>query len=66
MTEPDVEGIAGRMRLVQRRIDMAQSEREVDRIDVFERRRKVREVGREKDQGKRGQPAAHGVRPAEA
>ena len=37
--EQHVDGIAGRMRLVQRRVEMAQPEREVDRIDVFERRR---------------------------
>jgi len=34
--EQHVDRIAWRMRLMQRRIEMAQSEREVDRIDVFE------------------------------
>ncbi len=37
MPQPDVHGIAGRMRLVLRRIEVPQAEREVDRVDVFER-----------------------------
>ena len=37
VAEADVDGIAGRMRLMQRRIEVPQAEREVDRVDVFER-----------------------------
>ena len=46
-----VDGIAGRMRLVQRRVEMAQPEREVDRVDVFERRRQKRQVRSQVDGG---------------
>jgi hypothetical protein len=37
--EEHVDGVTGRMRLMQRRVEMTEAEREVDRIDVFERRR---------------------------
>ena len=64
--ERDKDGGTRGMRLMLCDVEVAHAEREVDRIDVFERRGEEREVGREKDQRKRGQPAAHGVRPAEA
>jgi hypothetical protein len=36
VAETDVERVAGRMRLMERRIEVAKAEREVDRVDVFE------------------------------
>ena len=42
--ERDEDRIAGRMRLVARDVEVAHAEREVDRVDVFERRREEREV----------------------
>src|SRR4026209_1751950 len=46
------------MRLMQRRIKMAQAEREVDRIDVFERGSEKREMQCEVDDG--DEPRSHG------
>ena len=54
--ERDEDGISGRMRLMLRRIEIAHAEREVHRVEIFERRRKKREVRDEKDRRERGRP----------
>jgi hypothetical protein len=36
VAQTDVKRVAGRMRLMERRIEVAKTEREVDRVDVFE------------------------------
>ena len=46
----DKQRVSGRMRLMVCDVEGAHAEREIDRIDVFERRRQVRKVEREKDQ----------------
>src|SRR6266566_1333118 len=49
--EQHVDGIAGRVRLMQRRIEVAQAERKVDRIDVFQGWRQKRKMRREIEDG---------------
>jgi hypothetical protein len=44
------------MRLMARRIEIAHAEREVHRVEIFERRRKKREVRHEKNRGDRARP----------
>ena len=46
--ERDIDRIAGRMWLVVRDVELTDAEGEVDRVEIFERRREVRQVQREK------------------
>ena len=48
-SERDVDGIAGRMGPVCRDVEVANAEREIDRVDVFERRRQERHVRERED-----------------
>ena len=50
------DGIAGWMRLVLRRIELVQAEREIQRVDVFERRGQTREMRREEERRQGGGP----------
>jgi hypothetical protein len=45
----DKQRVSGRMRLMVCDVEGAHAEREIDRIDVFERRRQVWKMEREKD-----------------
>src|SRR6185436_15286367 len=60
LREGDEYRVAGRVRLVLRDVELAHAQREVDRVEVFERRRQEREVRREEQEGERpaGQPDA--------
>src|SRR5205807_1078507 len=50
------DGIAGRMRLVLGRIELVEAEREIQRVDVFERRGQKREMRREEQRRQGGGP----------
>ena len=54
--ERDEDGIPGRVGLMIRRIEIAHAEREVHRVEIFERRRKKGQMRDEKNRGKRGGP----------
>ena len=49
--ERDIDRIAGRMWLVVRDVELTDAEGEVDRVEIFERRREVGQVQREKGDG---------------
>ena len=61
--ERDVDRRAGRMRLMPRGIEIAQSQREVDRVDVFERRGERRKVGRQIGGGDQQRPTPNSRTP---
>ena len=54
--ERDEDGISRRMRLMLRRIEVAHAEREVHRVEIFERRRQKRQVRDEENRRERGRP----------
>ena len=57
LAERDVDGIAGRVRPMIGDVEIANAEREVDRVDVLERRHDIRHVcerkGRRQDRERR-------------
>ena len=53
LRERDVHGISGRVRLMMRHVESPHSQREVNRIEVFERFREVREMKDEKQESQR-------------
>ena len=59
-SERDEDGISRGMRLVLRWIEVAHAEREVHRVEIFERRREKRQVRDEEDRRKRGSPENFG------
>ena len=58
----DEHRVAGRMRLMLRDVEVADPEREVDRVEIFERLREVRQVKREKDERERSDARLKGSR----
>ncbi len=48
------------MRLVVRDVEVVEAEREIDRVDVFERMREEREVQREEEQRENGEAGCGG------
>ena len=56
LAERDEDGISRRMRLMLRRIEVAHAEREVHRVEVFERRRQKGEMRDEKHRRERATP----------
>ena len=61
--DQDEQRVAGRMRLMLGDIEVPHAEREVDRIEILERRRQVREMEREKDDGEENGRTAPGNPP---
>ena len=57
LAERDVDGITRRVRAMRRDVEVAHAEREVDRIDVFERRGEKRDV-REREDQRQSAPAS--------
>ena len=62
LAECNVDRVPGRMRMMLRRVERADAEREVHRVDVIERRREEGEMSREEHGGRdrRGAPARTG------
>ncbi len=60
LSEGDEDGISGRMGLVLRDVEVGDAEGEIDRVDVFERRRQEPEVRRDEQERERRQGRAHG------
>ncbi len=60
LAEENVDRIAGRMRPMGGDVEVADAEREVDRVDVFERWREERDMREREDQRQRGQRARRG------
>ena len=60
LSEGDEDGISGRMGLVLRDVEVGDAEGEIDRVDVFERRRQEPEVRRDEQERERRKGCAHG------
>lgn len=54
----DENGIAGRVRLMARDVEMADAESEIDRVDIFERRGQVRQMREDEERGQRSRRVA--------
>jgi len=53
LRERDEDGIAGRVRLMARDVEMADAEGEIDGIEVFQRRGQIRQMREEEERGER-------------
>src|SRR5262249_10473330 len=62
LREKDVNGIARWMRLMLRDVEVPDAQCEVDRIEIFERRREIRQMEDEKNEGEAGNARLRGSR----